>query len=154
MWEVILALVIIGLLLLAVELFMPGMILGILGGAALAAAVAVTFATHGMVPGLLVAVGLLVVATVGFLVWLRIFPSTYVGRKLSLASAIGGPNEYPDYSALLGAAGHAATMLRPAGTAVIGGKRIDVVADGEFVEPGTAIVVARVEGGRVVVRKR
>jgi membrane-bound serine protease (ClpP class) len=36
----------------------------------------------------------------------------------------------------------------------IDGLRVDVVSDGDFIEAGTAIEVTRVEGNRVVVRKR
>jgi len=42
--------------------------------------------------------------------------------------------------------------LRPSGTAVINGKRIDVVTEGPFVERGSPIKVVEVEGARVVVR--
>ena len=44
------------------------------------------------------------------------------------------------------------TPLRPSGTAVINGKRIDVVTEGPFVERGSPIKVVAIEGMRVVVR--
>ena len=45
------------------------------------------------------------------------------------------------------------SALRPAGIADIGGARVDVVSDGEFIEPGAAVQVVRVDGNRVVVRR-
>ncbi|WP_238473393.1 NfeD family protein [Desulforamulus profundi] len=45
----------------------------------------------------------------------------------------------------------AATPLRPAGTALIDGKRVDVVTEGEFIMPGTPVLVVMVEGTRVIV---
>ena len=57
-----------------------------------------------------------------------------------------------DKPELLNQIGKALTPLRPSGTAVIGGKRIDVVTEGPFIEPGTAVKVVAVEGMRVVVR--
>lgn len=53
--------------------------------------------------------------------------------------------------ALVGRTGTAATVLRPAGTAEIGGERVDVVTEGEFVEAGAALRVLYVDGSRVVV---
>lgn len=53
--------------------------------------------------------------------------------------------------ALVGRTGTAATVLRPAGTAEIGGERVDVVTEGEFVEAGAALRVLYVDGRRVVV---
>ena len=52
---------------------------------------------------------------------------------------------------LLGKTGIAHSMLRPAGTALIDGQRVDVVTRGEIVEAKSAIKVIVVEGNRVVV---
>ena len=55
---------------------------------------------------------------------------------------------------LLGAEGIALTTLRPAGTAEINGKRVDVVTDSEYIEHGKSIIVTAVEGMRVVVKEK
>lgn len=57
-----------------------------------------------------------------------------------------------DIEQFLGSQGVAATPLRPAGSALIDGKRIDVVTDGEFIAPGTHIIVVKVESTRVIVK--
>ena len=44
--------------------------------------------------------------------------------------------------------------LRPSGIADVEGERVDVVSDGEFIEAGAQIVVSRVDGNRIVVRRR
>jgi membrane-bound serine protease (ClpP class) len=54
---------------------------------------------------------------------------------------------------LLEKTGTALTPLRPAGTAVIDGKRVDVVTEGQMIERGTPVRVIAVEGMRVVVRE-
>jgi membrane-bound serine protease (ClpP class) len=56
-----------------------------------------------------------------------------------------------DYAALLGKTGKAASILRPAGKAEIGGKTYTVETEGLFLESGTAITVIRVLGNRVIV---
>ena len=43
--------------------------------------------------------------------------------------------------------------LRPAGIAVIDGERVDVVSDGEFIDAGFPVIVTRVDGNRIVVRR-
>ncbi|MCL5290324.1 MAG: NfeD family protein, partial [Firmicutes bacterium] len=58
----------------------------------------------------------------------------------------------PELEKLLGQQGVAATPLRPAGAALIDGKRVDVVTEGEFIMPGTPVLVVMVEGTRVVVK--
>lgn len=53
---------------------------------------------------------------------------------------------------LVGKSGKALTPLRPAGAALIGGHRVDIVTQGEFVPAETEVEVIFVEGSRVVVR--
>lgn len=55
---------------------------------------------------------------------------------------------------LLGKTGVAITILRPVGIAEIEGKRVEVVSDGEFIQPGTKIKVIKVEGMRVLVSSK
>lgn len=52
---------------------------------------------------------------------------------------------------LLGMTGKTVSQLRPGGIALIGGKRIDVVTEGDFIEMGENVKVTRVEGMRVIV---
>jgi membrane-bound ClpP family serine protease len=56
------------------------------------------------------------------------------------------------YAGLLGAIGEAATTLRPAGKARFGDEFIDVVAEGNYVQPGSRVQVIEIEGNRIVVK--
>ena len=56
-----------------------------------------------------------------------------------------------DYSYLVGRKGETLSTLRPSGTAIIDGKRYDVVADGDYVEKGTPVEVSAVDGTRIIV---
>jgi membrane-bound serine protease (ClpP class) len=47
--------------------------------------------------------------------------------------------------------GEAVTVLRPAGRARFAGKFVDVVSDGDFIEPGTQVRVLQINGGLVTV---
>jgi membrane-bound serine protease (ClpP class) len=58
-----------------------------------------------------------------------------------------------DYSEYLGQTGVALTVLRPAGTAMIENKRLDVVSVGDFIEVDVPIQVVNVEGSKIMVEK-
>ena len=45
------------------------------------------------------------------------------------------------------------TELRPSGSALIADKLVDVISEGAFLPKGEKIIVAAVNGNRVVVRK-
>lgn len=64
----------------------------------------------------------------------------------------GGVNLTEQDPDLLTKQGVALSTLRPAGRAQIDGKLIDVVSEGEFINPGTAVEVIEVSGNKVVVR--
>jgi membrane-bound ClpP family serine protease len=65
--------------------------------------------------------------------------------------ALGGRPEHAQ--ALLGAIGVAATTLRPAGKARFGDEFLDVVAEGDYVNPGSRVQVIEIEGNRIVVKE-
>jgi membrane-bound ClpP family serine protease len=60
---------------------------------------------------------------------------------------------HPEMASLLGAIGVAATPLRPAGKVQFGDDFVDVVAEGNYVLPGTRVQVVEIEGNRVVVKE-
>jgi membrane-bound serine protease (ClpP class) len=83
-------------------------------------------------------------------------PRTPFGRRLILQSDLGAGHEYgsaPESDLRwLGKRGRTTSPLRPAGIVDIEGVRLDVVSEGELVEPGTPVEVIRVDGNRIVVR--
>ena len=86
----------------------------------------------------------------------KFLPKTSAFNRLILANeekADQGFVSYPSEKELLGAEGVALTTLRPAGSAEFNGKRVDVVADWEYIERGKKITVLRVEGIKVVVKE-
>lgn len=74
---------------------------------------------------------------------------------LAELSSKSGYSSYDEKTSdYVGKQGIVATNLRPAGTAIIDGKRVDVVTRGDYIEEGPEIRVTAVEGARIVVRKK
>jgi membrane-bound serine protease (ClpP class) len=99
----------------------------------------------------------LLVSIILIFVLVRFLPKSNLFKKFILSEeekATEGYTSRTNFSDLLGAEGIAVTTLRPAGTAEINGKRVDVVTDSEYIEHGKPIVVTAVEGMRVVVREK
>ena len=147
-----------GLALVVIELFIPSMgLLAVLSGTCFIASIVFAFgvsATWGVV----FLIAPIVIVPILLLVGFKVFPHTPIGRKLMLAAPDRSDAERgSDVSSetlhhLIGRTGVAVSMLRPAGVIEIDDERIDVITDGEFVEPGTKVVVAEVEGNRALVR--
>jgi membrane-bound serine protease (ClpP class) len=147
--ELIAALLVFGVLLLVLEIFLPGMIAGIIGGCCLIAAIFFSYTDYGMRTGNAVLAGVTVGLIIGTLLWLKYFPESKAARPFVSKRIIGGTL---DLTAFLNKTGTAYTTLRPAGTAVIEGHRVDVVTEGSMVPKGASIKVVQVEGTRIVVR--
>jgi membrane-bound serine protease (ClpP class) len=96
----------------------------------------------------------LIAAIVLVFILAKFLPKTSAFSRLVLAEsekADQGYVSYPSETSLLGKTGKSLTVLRPAGIAEIEGKKYDVIADNEYIEPGRVIKVIRVEGIKVVV---
>ena len=79
-------------------------------------------------------------------------------KYLVLRTELGSDKGYnsaakEDYSEYLGQTGVALTVLRPAGTAMIENKRLDVVSVGDFIDVDVPIQVVNVEGSKIMVEK-
>lgn len=98
--------------------------------------------------------GAMLFALIGMFFLVKYLPKSTAFNKLVLSeseNAEKGFVSYPSDKDLVNKEGIAFTTLRPGGTAEIDGRRIDVVADSEFIQQGTKIKVLRVEGIKVVV---
>lgn len=168
-WEQVLLLVL-GVGLLALEVFvLPGFgVAGILGIVALAAGLTTSLVGSGASLSAMVMAVTRVFFSATFallaaLVLLRFLPQLPGGKRLILSTALpsgggdsddsdGGRGNETHVSSFVGLTGTAVTPLRPAGIALLGGRRIDVVTEGEFVDSGEPVEVVSQAGHRIVVR--
>ncbi|MCC7519653.1 MAG: hypothetical protein IT578_10770 [Verrucomicrobiae bacterium] len=144
---------ILGVLLVCLELFLPGVVIGVAGGICLALAVGLTYAKYGAVAGNLALAALAIASALGMGVWLIVFPRTRSGRSLITSRDLASSKSADALDALLDREGEALTLLRPAGTIGLDGRRVDAVAESGLISQGARIKVVRVEGNRVFVRK-
>lgn len=152
-----LSLIIVGIILIFLEIFIipgfgiagiPGILL-LLGGVFMAADtlaegfiyLLITLLTTGLLTFILYKTGRLKK------VWRKIS----LGEKQDNSEGYVAPKK--EYAKYLGKTGTALTLLRPAGSAVIEGERVDVVTDGSFIPKDSKIAVMAVEGTRIIVRK-
>src|SRR6266498_1448580 len=143
-------LILVGAALLLLETVLPGMIAGIIGFGCLVAGVAVAYVNFDTRTANFVLLAVVVGLTAGTLCWFKFFPGSRFAKMFISQQTVGDMGtEKPE---LLHQTGAALTPLRPSGTAVIHGKRVDVVTEGPFIDRGAPIRVVEVEGVRVVVR--
>lgn len=154
-------LAVIGIVLLALEVFvLPGFgVAGVLGLLSLGGAFVLSLvgagATAAAIASSVGRIGISFFAAVAaFIVVMTFLPRLPFGRGIVLTRSIDADDSprRNGREVLVGNVGTTLTPLRPAGTALIDGARVDVVADGEFVPRGERVQVIQREGHRVVVR--
>ena len=70
-------------------------------------------------------------------------------RQKNSEGYTGGKN----WSMLVGKRGTALTTLRPAGTILVDGKRLDVSSQGDYIEKSATVIIVRVEGSKIFVEQ-
>ena len=141
-----------GVLLIGAEIFVPGAVVGTMGVLSLLGAIIVAFGMSSVL-GFYVAVGVVVLVGLTVVLWIKFFPRSSLGQKLTLSEDGKEFKATDNRLALMDKLGTAHSDLRPAGFAIIGGQRVDVVSEGGMIPKGQAIKVIRVDGNRIVVRK-
>jgi len=143
----------------AMEVIMPGGILGIGGAICTAASVIIVAASTSddivsLGTGGRFALGttIIVGSTLLLALWLKYFTHAGFVKKHLLEKKIDGTTHEGGYEELLGQDGTAETTLRPSGKARIVGRKWDVLAESGMIDKGTPVKVVKIEGTRIVVR--
>jgi membrane-bound ClpP family serine protease len=148
--ELVITLLVLGILLLLAETILPGVIAGVVGACCLIAGITEGYAKFGPRTGNLILMLVLFGLGAGFCLWLKFFPGSRMARLIVSRTVVGDiGTEQPE---LVNQTGTAFSQLRPAGTALINGRRVDVVTEGQLIERGAPLKVIAVEGMRVIVR--
>lgn len=148
-------LLVLGVILIIVEIFIPGGIVGFIGlGSILLSVLLAGKSIAHMAISLLFSI---TIATLAMVVLVKVF-----GKKMTLFNKIilrdstnseQGYVSNPTRTDLIDKTGVTITPLRPSGTIVIDNERIDAVTEGGFIGSGQRVIVVKAEGVRVVVRE-
>jgi membrane-bound serine protease (ClpP class) len=125
---------------------------GILGVLALLSAVVLAFGFPFFFIAVQTLSASIILTVICFALATRLFPQNAWFHRIALADVQG--SDYvtsSDFTMLRGTYGVASSFLRPAGVALIGDRRVDVLTEGEFIAAGTPVRVTRVEGARIFV---
>ena len=143
----------IGIILVIVELYVPGFgIPGIVGAVSLIAFIMVT----GQNPAqrLVLAGIVVVICIVLFVIFFILLSKKRLPKSLILETSEEGFSGTVDMQFLLGKVGTVLSTCRPAGNADFEGMKLDVVSRGEFIEKNATIEVIEIEGNRIVVKEK
>jgi membrane-bound serine protease (ClpP class) len=144
---------IIGILLVAVEVLVPGGLLGILGGSALLAGVVTAFVRFGATGGMIATLIALVIGAITLYLEFVYLPKTRLAKALSMSGTVSGRSqpEIADRDAIIGREVVAVTTLAPSGYVEVDGRRYEASCQSGLANVGARLRVVDVETFRLVV---
>jgi membrane-bound serine protease (ClpP class) len=141
-----------GILLLGLEVVVPGAVLGIVGGILLLVGVGISFDRFGPEGGALASAAALVIGGIAFYLEFVLLPRSRLAKKFSMTATVAGTSQ-PAVAdaALVGRLAVAATPLAPSGLIECGGRRYEAFARSGHVPAGAAVEVVGIDTFRVIV---
>ncbi len=142
-----------GILLLASEVFIPGAILGAVGGLCLSAGTIVAFAAYGFATGVWIGLLGLVLTCATFWIEFSIMPRKHSLKRLSVVTATSGaiPALPANPADVVGQTCIAETILAPSGYVRIGERRFEAFCQSGHAESGTNLIVIGINSFQLVV---
>lgn len=142
-----------GIVLLAVEVIIPGGILGAIGGLLMFGGCILAFKDYGTLGGgIAIATGMFL-AGLTFYIEFRILPKTAAGKRAFLKSEITGVSAAfgDEARELIGRPAEALTMLSPSGYIRIDGKRYEAFCQSGQAPAGSQLEVTGADNFRLIV---
>jgi membrane-bound serine protease (ClpP class) len=116
-------------------------------------AIVMSYDHYGAEGGNVALVIALILSSIMWWWWATHFQNTRYGKRMTLQTSVDGKTATHCLAEFVGQSGTAVTDLRPAGTVVIDGRRVDAISDGEFIENGQTVRVLRAQGICIIVRR-
>ena len=141
-----------GVVLLVLEVVVPGGVLGVLGGLAMLGGCAVAFHHFGAAGGGLTA--LIALGTLGFALYVEFFllPRTRIGRRFFLQQASDGRSQPPKADAtIVGRTADTVTTLAPTGYVMLDGRRYEARSQSGLIARGATVRVVGVDSFHLIV---
>lgn len=145
------ALILAGVVLLAAEVFLPGAVLGIAGGAFLVGGVVAAWSQFGAAIGSLVALLSIVLLAATVFIEFKVLPRSRLARAFSMTTTVTGVASKAPRPELIGQECVALTKLRPSGYVLLGGSQFEAFCRTGAAEQGDRLRVAAVDNFRLVV---
>lgn len=150
---VIILLFALGIALLAIEVIIPGGIVGTIGALLMFGGCVMSFAEFGTGGGLLAVACAVVLTVAALVIELVILPRTSAGKRAFLNAAVTAKSSLFDERAhaLIGKVGEAVTMLSPSGYVLIDGQRFEAFCQSGQIPAGSSLTVVGADNFRLIV---
>lgn len=141
-----------GIVLLTLEVVVPGGVLGVIGGLLMLGGCALAFNEFGTQGGGLATAVALGCLAVGLYVEFRVLPKTRFGKKLFLSRSVSAQSQpVPADATVIGKTAEALTTMAPTGYVAIEGRRYEAASQSGLIAKGATVRVVAVNNFHLIV---
>lgn len=143
-----------GVIIIIAEIFLPsGGLLSLMAAGLFVYSLFIVFHDISTMVGTYFVLADLFIIPVLVAVGLKILARSPATLRETLSSDSGVVSQSPELKSFVGREGKSVTALHPGGTAIIDGKRLDVVSRGEYIDKDSNLVVVEATGNQIIVRE-
>lgn len=143
-----------GIILIAAEVFLPGGILGVIGGAAMVGGIVAAHAEFGSFGAAISSSIAFVLVIFALFFEFKILPKTKVGKRLFLQKSVKGVAHYSKAGDdAVGQIGETVTALGPTGFVMLNGVKLEAASKSGFIEKNEKVKVTSKDNFRIIVSK-
>lgn len=143
-----------GVIIIIAEIFLPsGGLLSLMAAGLFGYSLFIVFHDISTMVGTYFVLADLFIIPVLVAVGLKILARSPATLRKTLSSDSGVVSQSPELKSFVGHEGKSVTALHPGGTAIIDGKRLDVVSRGEYIDKDSNLVVVEATGNQIIVRE-
>jgi membrane-bound serine protease (ClpP class) len=143
-----------GVIIIIAEIFLPsGGLLSLIAAGLFGYSLFIVFHDISTMVGTYFVLADLFIIPVLVAVGLKILARSPATLRETLSSDSGVVSQSPELKSFVGREGKSITALHPGGTAIIDGKRLDVVSRGEYIDKDSNLIVVEATGNQIIVRE-
>lgn len=142
-----------GIIFIAVEVIVPGAILGSIGGVLMFAGCVLAFINYGTGGGIAALMTAFVIAALAIFLEFRYLPTTKLGKRAFLTKEITAVSAAvgEEARALIGKSAEAMTMLSPSGYVSVDGQRYEAFCQSGQAPAGSTLEIVGADNFRLIV---
>jgi membrane-bound ClpP family serine protease len=146
----------VGILFIAVEVIIPGAILGTIGALLMFAGCYLAFTDYGTLGGTLAVFSAIIIGGLALFIEFRVLPRTKLGKRAFLTQEVTGVSAAYGSEALelVGQSAEALTMLSPSGYVRVDGRRYEAFCQSGQVPAGAMLDIIGADNFRLIVSTR
>lgn len=145
---------VVGVLFIAAEVFLPGGIVGAIGGMVIIGGVVQAYSEFGAQGAFIAAIVAILLLVAALYFEFKVLPNTRLGSRLFLKDSVKARADYSDAADdIIGQICTTVTALGPTGFIMVNGKKLEAFSKSGFIEKNTEVKVTGRDNFRILVSK-